>query len=256
MHMSLEVEGVTEPPRQPGEPPAVVIVPCAGSGRAGCQIVRRAVELVAAGTPEAALSTAEGCPAGGQWFIVAVDGSSACRASAALEARGIRPAAVISAPEVLGREGLVRPGVDVRGSIDELSVALAEAIRESLREVLEEVRERRRYREEMAPILERFRDLWGSVETLGPPPDGVPAEQERRRVELLGSAVGTCSRSAMRSRLPASGRSRTICSRTRCCASLTPVRGGPRVTPTAGVRIWRRRECRYGRCCAGWSERE
>ena len=171
---------------QRGREAEVILVPCAGSGRVGCEIVRRAVELVAAETPEVALATPEACPGQGRRFLVAVDGSSWCRATAALEACGCRPALVISAPEVLARAGLVRPGVDLRASIDELSRALAEAIRESLGEVLEEARERRRYREGMGPVLERFRGLWGSVETLGPPPNGVPAEQERRRVELLG----------------------------------------------------------------------
>ncbi len=177
---------MTESLQQPSETPAVIIVSCPDTGRVGCEIVRRAVALVVAETPEAMVAGPEQARRNAGEFILAVDGSSACRAAAALEARGIRPSAVISAPQVLARAGLVRPGVEVRARLDELAEALAQGIRESLREVLEEARERRRYRQEMEPILERFRGIWGSVETLGPPPDGVPAEQERRRVDLLG----------------------------------------------------------------------
>lgn len=177
---------MTRENEQAGCEPGVILIPCAPSGRVGCEIVRRAVELVAAGTPEAMVAAPDQCPAQGKRFIVAVDASRACRASAALENRGTRASLVISAPEVLARAGLVRPGMDLRSNIEQLSRAVSEAIQESLREVLEEARERRRYREEMEPILHRFQGLWTALEALPPPPDGVPSEEERRRVELLG----------------------------------------------------------------------
>ena len=169
-----------------GEAAPVIIVPCARGDQAGCEIVHRAVGLVAEQTPELVVLPPEDCPERGRRFVVAVDSCRACQASAALEACGVRPSAVISAPEVLSRRGLVRPGVDVRAEVERLSQALAEAIQESLGEVLEEVRERRRYREGMAPILQRFGGIWEAVEALSPPPNGAPSEQERKRVELLG----------------------------------------------------------------------
>jgi len=165
--------------------PAVILVPCEESGRAGCQIVRRAAELTAATTAEIALRSPETCPRGGRSFVVAVDASSVCQASAALKAHGVRVGAVVSAPEALARTGLLRPGVDVRAKVEELAQALAATIRTSLERVIAEVRERRHYGEEMAPVLERFRGIWSKLDPL-PPPNGVPDAGERQRVELLG----------------------------------------------------------------------
>jgi len=165
--------------------PDIILVPCAASGRAGCEIVARAVEMVARDAPEVGVVAAEQCPRGGRQFVVAVDGSSACRGSEALEACGCRASAIVSAPAALSRAGLVRPGVDVRGNIDRLAAALAEAIRESVRGVLEEVKERRRYQQEMAPVVGRFHSLWGKMQALGAP-DGEAAEEKRRAVDLLG----------------------------------------------------------------------
>ena len=161
-----------------------VLVPCEDSGHLGCAIARRAAELVAVATPEAALRAAGECPRGARAFVVAVDGSSSCQASAHLEQCGVRPSAVVSAPAVLARAGLVRPGVDLRARSEELAQALAAAISDSLQSVLTELRERRRYQQEMAPIMERFRGMWSKVELL-PSPGGVPPEAERSRVELL-----------------------------------------------------------------------
>jgi hypothetical protein len=166
-------------------PPAVMLVPCAHGESVGCRIVRRAVELVADQTPEAAIAEAESCPREGRPFVVAVDASRSCQASAALRECDVRPSAVVSAPEVLARSGLVRPGVDVPARAEELANALADAIRDSLGEVLDEVRDRRRYGEEMAPILRRFDGVWKSVEAL-PPPNSAPSGADARPVELLG----------------------------------------------------------------------
>ena len=176
---------MSESSERMSDAPAVVIVPCRDSGHVGCQIARRAAALVAAETPEAVVGEAEECRRGRRQFVVAVDGSRGCAASAALAECKVRPAATVSAPEVLARAGLVKPGVDVRGRVEELSAALAGAIRESLQEVLEEVRERRRYGEEMAPVLKRFAGLWSKVEALPTPPNGELAEADRARVELL-----------------------------------------------------------------------
>jgi hypothetical protein len=163
----------------------VVLVPCAEGERAGCRIVQRAVELVRAETPEVAVSAADTCPTAGRPFVLAVDGSQACTASEALRECGARASAVVSAPEVLSRSGLLRPGVDVPSRIDEFAELLAEAIRGSLSEVLSEIRDRRRYKAEMAPIIRRFDGIWGKVEALSAP-DGVPPEEDAKRVELLG----------------------------------------------------------------------
>lgn len=163
---------------------AVIVVPCAQAGRAGCRIVARAVELVAAETPEVAVAAPSDCPKGPRQFVLAVDGSSACKASDALLDCGARPSATVSAPEVLARKGLVRPGVDVRARIDEFAEALAGAIGESLMEVLDEVRARRRYGEEMVPVMKRFQGIWGKVGLL-PSPNGVPEEKDRSAAELL-----------------------------------------------------------------------
>ena len=165
---------------------AVMLVPCARSGALGCRIARRAVELVTAKIPEAAVAAAEDCPRSAKRFIVVVDGSSKCAASEMLAQCKVRPAVVVSAPEVLARAGLVKPGVDPRAHEEELAGALAEAIEESLRRVLDEIRERSRYREEMAPALQRFRGIWGKFEALPPPPNGGPPEPDQKPVELLG----------------------------------------------------------------------
>jgi hypothetical protein len=171
---------------QPKAEAEVIVVPCADSGRAGCEVVRRAVELVAREASEVAVASPDDCPKRGRRFVVAVDGGGACRASDALEKCGVRPSAVVSAPGVLARAGLVRPGVDVRGRMEELAAALATAVQAALGEALQEVRDRRRYRDEMAPVMRRFRPLWTKFEALPPPPDGEAAETERSPVELLG----------------------------------------------------------------------
>jgi hypothetical protein len=163
---------------------AVILVPCAETDRAGCQIVRRAVELVAAEAPEVSVAAPEDCERGTRAFVVAIDASQSCQASADLRENGIRTSAVISAPEVLAKLGLLRLGVDPRRRMEELAQALAEGIRQSLDQVLEEARERRRYREEMAPVIQRFQGIWGKLETLAPP-NGMPAEKESAAVELL-----------------------------------------------------------------------
>jgi hypothetical protein len=151
----------------------------------GCAIVRRAAELVAAETPEVKVCLPEQCVPDPKAFVVAVDSSSHCRAYAPLREVGVRPALIVSAPEVMARGGLLKPGMDVRADLEELARALAQAIRESLAWVLEQVRERRRYREEMGPVMARFRGLWEKVEAL-PAPNGVPEAAARERVELLG----------------------------------------------------------------------
>jgi hypothetical protein len=165
--------------------PEIVLVPCIDTGRAGCEIVRRAVARAAADAPEATVAAADACPRAGRPFVVAVDASHACRASETLKDCGVRPSAVVSAPEVLSREGLVRPGVDVRSRVQALAEALAGAIGESLRGILEEIRDRRRYQEEMAPIIQRFDGIWNKVEALSPP-NGVPSERNAKQVTLLG----------------------------------------------------------------------
>jgi len=162
----------------------VILVPCTGCGQAGCEIVMRAVEMVAGDTLEVTVAKPADCPRGRKQFVLAVDGSSRCQASAELKACGARPAAVLSAPEILARSGLLRPGVDVRARIGEFAEVVAEAIRESLGEVLEEVRDRRRYREEMAPVIKRFQGIWGKLEEL-PPPNGLPEEKAKAALELL-----------------------------------------------------------------------
>jgi hypothetical protein len=159
-------------------------VPCENSGHAGCEIVRRAVNLVASATPEVTAIAPDLCPRGGRNFVVAVDGSSACQASLALKRCGVRPGAIVSAPSVLAGAGLVRPGVEVRGKIEELGQALAAAINESLEAALVEARERRRYQQEMAPVIERFEGIWSKIEAL-PSPNGAAPPAESSRVELL-----------------------------------------------------------------------
>lgn len=165
---------------------AVILVPCARGKGVGCEIARRAVEVVAADTPEAEVAEAEDCPRSAKRFVVAVDGSSACAASQVLAECKVRPAVVVSAPEVLARLGLVKPGVDVRARVKELGAALAAEMEESFQEVLEEVRERTRYLEEMTPILQRFRGMWSKFEALPPPPNGGPPAADGTRVDLLG----------------------------------------------------------------------
>lgn len=166
--------------------PAVVLVPCARRGHAGCEIVRKAAARVLADTPEATLIEAADCPRGVKRFLLALDGSSACSASQALADCGVRPSQIVSAPAVLAEAGLVKPGVPVADLTDELGEALAKAIREALAEVVSEARDRARYAEEMAPALKRFRDLWSRLEALPPPPNGQVEEELRSRVELMG----------------------------------------------------------------------
>lgn len=163
----------------------VMLVPCAASDRLGCRIVRRAAELVASETPEVEMAAPEECERGTGAFVVAVDASHACQASADLRENAIRPTIVISAPAALARAGLLKAGGDPRERVEELARALADEIRRSLDQVLAEVRERRRYREEMAPVVQRFQGIWGKVEAL-PPPNGVPDERDKAAVELLG----------------------------------------------------------------------
>ncbi len=165
--------------------PAVILVPCADSGHLGCDVARRAADLLVASTPDAAIRVAPECPAKTRSFIVAIDGSSACQASTTLRDCGCRPGAVVSAPAVLARAGLMKPGTDPRTHLDELAQALAAAIRESLQGIFAEMRERRRYREEMAPVMERFRGIWDKLEAL-PHPNGAPDPAAQSRVELLG----------------------------------------------------------------------
>jgi len=163
---------------------AVVLVPCDDCGRAGCRIVRRAVELVVADEPEVMVAKPADCPKGPKRFVLAVDASSACQASVALRECGARPSAVLSAARVLADAGVLKPGVDVPARVEELAAVLAQAIRQSLEDVLEEVRERRRYQEEMAPVVKRFRGIWDKLEAL-PVPNGQPDEKDRASAELL-----------------------------------------------------------------------
>jgi hypothetical protein len=165
---------------------AVILVPCARGEGVGCEIARRAVEIVATDTPEAEVAEAEDCPRSAKRFIVAVDGSSRCSALKILAECKVRPAVVVSAPEVLARLGLVKPGVDVPARIEDLAAALAGEMEESLQQVLEEVRERKRYLEEMAPVSQRFRSIWTKFEALPLPPNGGPPEPDAKRVDLLG----------------------------------------------------------------------
>lgn len=166
--------------------PAVILVPCADSDRAGCRIVRRAVEIVVAEMPEeVAVATPEECRGRTKPFIVAVDGSTACQAMGGLREVGMKPAQVVSAPAVLAASGLLRPGLNPREHLEELAQALAAGIRASLAAVLEETRTRRRYQEEMASVLQRFHGIWDRLEALQAPnghADGAAAQ----RVELLG----------------------------------------------------------------------
>ncbi|MFB3879811.1 MAG: MIP/aquaporin family protein [Armatimonadota bacterium] len=169
---------------KPAEP-TVILVPCADSGHVGCEIARRAADLLVTSLEDTAISVACECPRGTRSFIVAIDGSSACQASAALRECGCRPGAVVSAPSVLAQAGLVKPGVDVRARLEECASALASAVRDSLQAVFAEMRERRRYREEMAPIITRFQGIWEKFDIL-PPPNGAVAPAEATKVELLG----------------------------------------------------------------------
>jgi hypothetical protein len=166
--------------------PAVILVPCAETERAGCRIVRRAVEIVAAKAPEeVTVATPEECRGHAKPFIVAVDGSSACQAMGGLREVGMKPAQVVSAPAVLAASGLLRPGVNPKEHVEELAQALAAGIRESLARVLEETRARRRYQQEMAPVMQRFRGLWEKLEALETP-NGHADPAAASRVELLG----------------------------------------------------------------------
>jgi len=167
------------------EEPAVILVPCAHTGRAGCRIVRRAVELVSGENPEIAVAAPEECRQSAKSFIVAVDGSSACEAIGELRQLGVKPAQVVSAPAVLAAKGLLRAGVKPQNRIEALAQALAESLRESLSAVLEEARVRREYRAQMAPIVERFQAIWGRLEGL-PEPNGTVEHAEAQKVELLG----------------------------------------------------------------------
>jgi hypothetical protein len=165
--------------------PTVTIVPCADSGRAGCAIVRRAAEIVAEANPDAALRIADECPRDTKSYLVAIDASSACQASDALRACGCRPGAVVSAAAVLARAGLVKPGVDLHARREELAQALAAAVRDSLQGVFADMRARRQYREEMAPILQRFHGIWQKLTALETP-NGRADAAAAQRVELLG----------------------------------------------------------------------
>lgn len=165
--------------------PVVILVPCAESGRIGCQLVRRAVEMVAKETPEVTVATPEECERGTKAFLVAVDASHACQSSSDLQENGIKPSFVVSAPEVLAKTGLLKPGRDPRQQQEELAQGLAEGIRQSLHKVLVEARERGRYCEELAPVIQRFQGIWRKIDSLSPP-NGLPSEQEKAAVELLG----------------------------------------------------------------------
>jgi len=172
------------PSTQSVEGPAAILVPCQESGSLGCEIVRRAVGLVAAATPEVTVMAPDLSPRGSHSFVVAVDGSSSCQASMALRRWGVRPGAVVSAPAVLARTGLLRPGGDVRARVGELTQTLAAAISKALEGALEEARRRRHYREQMTSVLERFQGIWTKVEAL-PSPDGPAPLAESAPIELL-----------------------------------------------------------------------
>jgi glycerol uptake facilitator protein len=169
---------------KPAEP-TVILVPCADSGSAGCAIARRAAELIAGETPEAVISVASECPRGTRSFVVAIDGSSKCQASATLQECGCRAGAIVSVPEVLAKAGALKSGVAVREHLEELARTLSGAIQESLQKVFAEMRDRRRYREEMAPIITRFDGIWEKLLAL-PEPNGVPDHDAAAKVELLG----------------------------------------------------------------------
>ncbi len=179
---AVDSPAATETPKPD---PSVILVPCIAKGRAGCEIVQRAVELVAAATPEAIIRAPEECPSGTKSLLVAVDASSNCQASSELARCGIKPGAVVSAPAVLAKAGLLRPGVDVRANIESLARPLAEAISASLEQWLTKARARRRYIDEMGAVLARFDGIWSKVESL-PTPDGAVSEEEKSRIELLG----------------------------------------------------------------------
>ncbi len=178
-------EEVTEEVTPVPDEPAVILVPCAHTGRAGCRIVRRAVELVTGETPEIAVATPEECQYNAKAFIVAVDGSSACEAMGALRQLGVKPAQAVSAPAVLAAAGLLRRGGKPQNRIEELAQALAAHLRESLEKVLEEARLRREYRAQMAPLMDRFRGIWEKLEAL-PEPNGAVTPADAQKVELLG----------------------------------------------------------------------
>jgi hypothetical protein len=165
--------------------PAIILVPCADSGSIGCKIARRAAELVAAATGVAEVREVEECSRTGKSFVVAIDASSSCQASAALRDYCCRPGAVVSAAAVLARAGLVRPGVDLHGRSEELAQALAATMRDSLHTMIGEVEARQRYREEMAPIISRFYGIWEKLEAT-PPPNGAADPAETQKLELLG----------------------------------------------------------------------
>jgi hypothetical protein len=165
--------------------PVALLVPCADSGRAGCRIVRRAVEMIAAEVPEVVVATPEECRYNAKAFIVAVDSSSACQAMGELRQVGVKPSQTVSAPAILAAAGLLKPGVNPQEHLEELAQALAAGIRESLAEVLEEARRRRAYIEQMMPIVERFRAIWDRLSAL-PEPNGVVEHAEAQKVELLG----------------------------------------------------------------------
>ncbi len=205
---------------------AVVLVPCADTGRAGCRIVRRAVELVAAEAPDIVVATPEECRQSAKAFIVAVDGSSACQALGELRQMGVKPAQTVSGPALLAAAGLLKPGINPQEHIEELAQALAVGIRESLAEVLEEARVRREYREQMAPILDRFRGIWDKLEAL-PEPNGPAAPAQAKQVELLGRRARNLFVKFDEFLPPPSGPSRTTFSRTPSSASPTPPKAGP-----------------------------
>ena len=166
------------------ETPDVILVPCAECARAGCRIVAEAVKLVTRTTPEIGTASPADCPRGVKQFIVAIDASSACRASQALKECGVRPSVVLSAADILADKGALKPGLDIYAHLDEFARLVADTIRDSLQDVLEEARERRRYREEMAPIIGRFRSMWPKIEAL-PEPNGLPDDKQKAAVELL-----------------------------------------------------------------------
>ncbi len=178
---SSPMENVVMSPAEP----TVILVPCPDSGHIGCEIARRAADLLAASTPETVVGVASECPRGTRSFVVAIDGSSACQASATLRECGCRPGAVVSAPAVLARAGLARPGIDIRARLEECASALSSAIGESLQTVFAEMRERRRYREEMAPIVTRFNGIWDKMSALAAP-NGAVDPAESAKIELLG----------------------------------------------------------------------
>jgi glycerol uptake facilitator protein len=165
--------------------PAIILVPCSDSGSVGCQIVRRAAALVAASTTAAQVREVEECSRTGKSFVVALDASTNCQASAALRSYCCRPGAVVSASAVLSKAGLIRRGLDLRAHAEELARALATTLQDSLHSLIAEVEARQRYREEMVPILSRFQGLWEKI-TLLPSPNGAVDHAEAQKLELLG----------------------------------------------------------------------